>query len=86
MRANPKPSLQEIEAIHPPPSTSIEETKDYDLKRQAKNATDREHKLSLLGAIKLYPKAVVFSLVFSTAIIMEGYDIALIGSLYGYTA
>lgn len=53
---------------------------------EAKNATDREHDLSLKDALKLYPKAIGFSLLFSTAIIMEGYDLALIGSFYGYTA
>lgn len=35
-------------------------------------------------ALKLYPKAIVFSVVLSLAIIMEGYDTALLGSFYGY--
>jgi SP family general alpha glucoside:H+ symporter-like MFS transporter len=52
----------------------------------ARDATNREHSLSLRDSFRLYPKAIAFSIVFSTAIIMEGYDLALIGSFYGYEA
>lgn len=52
----------------------------------ARDATKREHDLSLKDSFRLYPKAIAFSIVFSTAIIMEGYDLALIGSFYGYEA
>ncbi|KAF4974838.1 hypothetical protein FZEAL_8299 [Fusarium zealandicum] len=51
---------------------------------EASAATSREHQLSFKDALRLYPKAIAFSLLFSTAIIMEGYDLALIGSFYGY--
>lgn len=50
----------------------------------ASAATAREHELTFRDALRLYPKAIGFSLLFSTAIIMEGYDLALIGSFYGY--
>lgn len=50
----------------------------------AKAATDREHDMTVRQALRLYPKAVMFSLIFSTAIIMEGYDTALLGSFYGF--
>jgi len=53
---------------------------------EASKATRREHELSVRDAIRLYPKAVGFSLIFSTALIMEGYDLSLLGSLYGYPA
>jgi len=53
---------------------------------EASKATRREHELSVKDAIRLYPKAIGFSLIFSTAIIMEGYDLSLLGSLYGYPA
>lgn len=53
-------------------------------KSDARNATEREHSLSLRDAFKLYPKAIGFSLLFSTAIIMEGYDLSLMGAFYGY--
>lgn len=52
----------------------------------ARDATSREHNLTLKDSFRLYPKAILFSVVFSTAIIMEGYDLALIGSFYGYEA
>lgn len=51
---------------------------------EASVATALEHELTLRDAVRLYPKAIGFSLVFSMAIIMEGYDMALIGSFYGY--
>lgn len=52
----------------------------------AKDATDLEHTLTLRDSLRLYPKAIGFSLLFSTAIIMEGYDLSLLGSFYGYDA
>lgn len=50
----------------------------------AKAATDREHAMTVREAFRLYPKAIAFSLIFSTAVIMEGYDTALLGSFYGF--
>ena len=48
----------------------------------AAQATAKEHKMSLWQGIKLYPKAIGWSLLISMAIIMEGYDITLINSFY----
>lgn len=53
---------------------------------EAKNATNREHDLSVRDAMRLYRKAIIYSLIFSTAIIMEGYDVTLLPSFFGYTA
>ncbi len=50
----------------------------------ARQATATEHSLTLVQAFKAYPKAVFWSMLVSTAIIMEGYDTILIGSFYGY--
>ena len=50
---------------------------------EAQHAADGEKSMSLIQAIKLYPKAVGWSVVLSSALIMEGYDLALLGSLYG---
>ncbi|EKD17541.1 uncharacterized protein L3040_006658 [Drepanopeziza brunnea f. sp. 'multigermtubi'] len=50
----------------------------------ARSATDREHNMTIRQCFRLYPKAIAFSLIFSTAIIMEGYDTALLGSFYGF--
>ncbi|KAI8937323.1 hypothetical protein NX059_006530 [Plenodomus lindquistii] len=50
---------------------------------EAQHAAEDEKSMGLLQAIKLYPKAVGWSVVLSSALIMEGYDLALLGSLYG---
>ncbi|KAF2647261.1 sugar transporter [Lophiostoma macrostomum CBS 122681] len=52
----------------------------------AQHAASDEKQMSLLQALRLYPKAVAWSMVLSSALIMEGYDLALLGSLYGNTA
>lgn len=49
---------------------------------EAKQASDKEHQMSLFRAIKLYPKAIGWSVLVSSTIIMEGYDLALLGNLY----
>jgi len=49
---------------------------------EAKHAEDKEHQMSLLTALKLYPKAIGWSVLLSSTLIMEGYDLALLGSLY----
>ena len=54
------------------------------LKDEAQDATEAEHNLTIRDALKLYPKAVMFSVAFSTAVIMEGYDLALIDSFFGF--
>jgi SP family general alpha glucoside:H+ symporter-like MFS transporter len=48
----------------------------------AKTATAKEHSMSLLQGLRLYPKAIGWSILLSTAIIMEGYDVVLMGSFY----
>jgi MFS transporter, SP family, general alpha glucoside:H+ symporter len=51
---------------------------------KAQNAFNFEHQLSNRDAFRLYPKAIAFSFILSLAIIMEGYDTALLGSFYAY--
>jgi SP family general alpha glucoside:H+ symporter-like MFS transporter len=50
----------------------------------AKSATDKEHKMTLLQGIRLYPKAVFWSMLISTCIVMEGYDICLVSNFFGF--
>ncbi|KAJ5382557.1 hypothetical protein N7517_000468 [Penicillium concentricum] len=57
-----------------------------ELVQAAKAATDKEHHMSLWEGLKLYPKAVGWSVLISTAIVMEGYDVVLLGSFYGFPA
>ncbi|KAJ5666878.1 Maltose permease MAL61 [Penicillium macrosclerotiorum] len=52
--------------------------------QNAKTATEKEQKMSLLQGIKLYPKAVAWSVLISTCIAMEGYDISLVNNFYAF--
>lgn len=47
----------------------------------AESAAEQERQDTFLKSLKLYPAAIGWSVVLSTAIIMEGYDMKLIGSL-----
>lgn len=49
--------------------------------RQAQIAVEREKATTFLQSLKIYPAAIGWSVLLSTAIIMEGYDMKLIGSL-----
>ncbi|OXG28518.1 MFS transporter, SP family, general alpha glucoside:H+ symporter [Cryptococcus neoformans Ze90-1] len=40
-------------------------------------ATDKEHKMTLWQGCKLYPKAILWSVLISSCCAMEGYDISL---------
>jgi len=53
---------------------------------QARQAADEEHRLTLLQAICQHPNAVLWSVLLSTCIIMEGYDIVLISSFFAQPA
>jgi MFS transporter, SP family, general alpha glucoside:H+ symporter len=52
------------------------------LSSEAKYAAEKECSMSLIQAVKLYPKAVAWSILLSSAVIMEGYDVVLLGSFY----
>lgn len=54
--------------------------------QDAKAATDKEQKMTLLQGIKTYPKAVAWSVLISTCIAMEGYDISLVNNFYAFPA
>jgi SP family general alpha glucoside:H+ symporter-like MFS transporter len=54
------------------------------LQSEAKVATEAEHGMTVRDAVKRYPKAVAWSILFSTAIIMEGYDIVLVSAFFAY--
>ncbi|KAL2849841.1 general substrate transporter [Aspergillus pseudoustus] len=51
---------------------------------RAHRASEFEHNLTNLEAVKLYPKAIASSFLISLSIIMEGYDTSLLGSFYAY--
>ncbi|KAH7109359.1 general substrate transporter [Dactylonectria macrodidyma] len=86
MASSPKISPTQLEdVVAPDPGLGTQGWDDVD-KVDARQATDLEHSLTLRDSFRLYPKAIGFSLLFSTAIIMEGYDLSLLGSFYGYDA
>lgn len=80
-----KPDPNELEAntepIHFPEKDHIAPTRsDSVVIRNAKSATDKEHQMSLWQGLRLYPKAVGWSMVISLCIAMEGFDLCLLGT------
>ena len=49
---------------------------------EARQAAEAEHQMTLWRAIKTYPHAIGWSVLLSSTLIMEGYDLALLGNLY----
>ena len=54
-----------------------------DMVQNAQTATEQQKNMSMLNAVRKYPKAIAFSMLLSLCIIMEAYDTSLIGSFYG---
>jgi len=52
----------------------------------ARQAAQDEHNLTVMQALRTHPKAVMWSLLVSTSIIMEGYDLVLIYSFYAQSS
>ena len=52
----------------------------------AKAAAERERRMGFFEGVRLYPQAMFFSFALSLAVIMEGYDTALLGNFYGIPA
>ncbi|KAF3914566.1 hypothetical protein ABW21_db0201993 [Orbilia brochopaga] len=50
----------------------------------ARAAADKEHRMTLLQGVRLYPKAIAWSVLISTCIAMEGYDLCLLGNFYAF--
>lgn len=48
----------------------------------AANATEKEQSMTVWQGLKTYPKAIGWSVIFSSAIIMEGYDLTVLGSFW----
>lgn len=54
------------------------------LEHDAHRAVEAEQKMSLWQGLKTYPHAAGWSILFSTALVMEGYDTSLVSGLYAY--
>ena len=66
---------------------AADEIKDDGMKQTilgAKSASDKEHKMTLMQGVRLYPKACFFSILISTCIAMEGYDVSLVNNFYAF--
>jgi len=71
--------------LHFPPEDSLGHSKEMnEVINNAKSATDKEHKMTLFEGIRLYPKAVGWSILISTCICMEGYDVCLLSNFYAF--
>ncbi|KAK7970406.1 Maltose permease [Apiospora saccharicola] len=57
-----------------------------DITQEAHTATNYEHDMTLREALRLYPKAIAFSMILSMSLVMEGYDTALLGGFFAYPA
>ncbi|KAJ6029622.1 hypothetical protein N7460_004200 [Penicillium canescens] len=68
-------------ATHP----EVDQT-DLKTSNEAHAAIEKEHNMTPWQALRIYPKAVGWSLLLSCAIIMEGYDVVLLGSFLGFPA
>ncbi|KAL1623323.1 hypothetical protein SLS56_008323 [Neofusicoccum ribis] len=79
------PSSTNNEPLHFPADDQLEPTKTVQvLKHDAKLATDKEKSMTLLQGIKLYPKAMAWSVAISTCIVMEGYQTCLLSNFYAF--
>ncbi|KAG6071570.1 hypothetical protein E4U15_007430 [Claviceps sp. LM218 group G6] len=56
----------------------------HDVIANARSAAAKEQRMTLWQGLKLYPKAVCWSLLISTCIVMEGYDISLVNNFYAF--
>jgi SP family general alpha glucoside:H+ symporter-like MFS transporter len=71
-------TLEKLAAHH------VEDTLGQGALVDAKQASDEEHSQTLWQAISANHKAVAWSVLISLSIIMEGYDVILIGNFFGY--
>jgi MFS transporter, SP family, general alpha glucoside:H+ symporter len=76
--ANVIPVEDDLGDVQPPIS------KDPELVHGAQRGLEAEHKMGFLQSLRTYPHAVGWSVLFSTALVMEGYDNALIAGLFAY--
>ena len=68
--------------ITAPEMESYDDTKHHEGDKiefaDAQAASAKEHNLTLGQALKAYPKAIMWSILLSSAVIMEGYDTLLV--------
>ncbi|KAG5931944.1 hypothetical protein E4U60_005668 [Claviceps pazoutovae] len=57
---------------------------DSNLAQEAAAATQAEHTMGLVKSFNLYKKACLWSIFFSTCLVMEGFDLVLLSTLFAY--
>ena len=62
----------------------VAEKLDVGTVKDAAHADEIEHKQTLSEAFAIHKKAIFWSMALSAALIMEGYDVVVIGSFYGH--
>ncbi|OOQ86311.1 Maltose permease MAL61 [Penicillium brasilianum] len=62
--------------------SNVHKSELYGLINEAKEGASLEKQMTLRRALKLYPKAALWSIVLSTALVMEGYDTLLLANFY----
>lgn len=62
--------------------STVQKSELTSLIHEAKDAAELEKQMTLGRALKLYPKAALWSIVLSTALVMEGYDTLLLANFY----
>lgn len=67
-------------------ATEMQQPTGIDRHAEIRVANAQEHELTLFQALRLYPTGVFWSMVMSTAVVMEGYDTKLIGTLFAQPA
>ncbi|OBA22270.1 sugar transporter [Metschnikowia bicuspidata var. bicuspidata NRRL YB-4993] len=84
------PMLVETEKVKTNSNDSLDaETQDYiakflDISQNAKENDKQDKHMSLKEGLKTFPKAAMWSILLSTVIIMEGYDVNLLNSFYSF--
>lgn len=79
------PTIEDAEVIEKSP-VSLENEAICNTRNAAELNTHVEHEMTVLEAVRLYPKAVLWVFVLSLAIVMEGYDVGLIPNLWAQAA
>jgi hypothetical protein len=78
---SPKDHDTRVTKSHPA-QDGIEQIKAHEeIIQSAKAGAMKEQNMTLLQGIKLYPKAILWSMLISTCIVMEGFDMALVNTM-----
>lgn len=82
---NQPPPVDDIHAATGDAGHNVEQTKaSAKIINDARLATNKEHSMTLMQGLRLYPKAIGWSVLISTCIAMEGYDVCLLSNFFGF--